>query len=125
MTALAGSCNKGSNDFEVTGTITYGDSIYDLIVSFGSNAPTPGTYKTVYTGSSTIGLTGMECRLEMTLTRPSDNFTQLLKASMNQNITVTSSGADKYKVSFGNTNFAILPGGTALRVVSATDFGCE
>lgn len=125
MPALMGSCNKGAGDFEVQGTITQGDSIYDLIVSFGSDILTPGTYTTVYTGSSTAGLTGTQCRMEITLMRPSDNFTQQLKAAMNQSITVTTSGTDKYKVSFSNINFSIMPGGTATRVVSATSFGCE
>lgn len=125
MAALTGACNKGATDFEVTGTVTSGDSVYNLIVSFGTNQPTPGTFKTVYTGSSTVGLTATQCRMEMELIRTSDGFTQSLKASMNQDVVVSSTGTDKFKVSFGNINFAILPSGTATRVVSATAFGCE
>jgi hypothetical protein len=120
-----GSCNKGMSDFEVQGTITQGDSIYDLIVSFGTNQPVAGTYKTVYNGSSSAGLTGMQCRMEMTLTRISDGFIQPLKATVNQDVIVTTTGTDKYKVSFSNVTFGIQPGGTATRVVSATSFGCE
>jgi hypothetical protein len=113
------------DDYEVTGTVTSGDSIYNLIVSFGSNQPAAGTYKTVYSGSSTVGLNSGECRMELEIIITSSSTIQNLKASMNQNIVLTSAGVDKFKVSFGNTNFAILPSGTSIRVVSSTAFGCE
>jgi hypothetical protein len=125
LPALTGSCNVGVDDYEVTGSVMNGDTIINLIVSFGNNQPLGGTYKTVYNGSSTIGLDSTHCRMEIELLIISTSTTQNLKAAINQDITLTRSGTDKYKVSFDNINFAILPSGTSIRVASATAFGCE
>jgi hypothetical protein len=128
MNALMGSCNEGAADYEVTGTVTSGDTIYTVIISFGSNAPAAGNYTTVYTGSGSAGLTAGQCRIELDLMRISDNWTQLLRAKANASVTLTTAGANKYKASFGTTDFVIQlsgGGGSAVRTASSTPFGCE
>jgi hypothetical protein len=125
MPALVGSCNKGATDYEVTGTVTHGDSIYNIIISFGGDQPVAGTYKTLYQGIGSMGLTDFQCRIEMEITTISTQNVQTLKAKINHDVVLVKAGDDKYKASFGAIDFAILPGGSAVRVASASAFGCE
>ena len=81
-----------------------------------------GIFKTVYTAGA---LNATQCRINIEIfSVASQQVVQELTAKVNYDVTVVKNGTDKYEISFSNTQFGILPGGTATRVVSATAFGC-
>lgn len=123
--ALTGSCSfsSGLNELTVTGTVISGNLTFTVNAEFGDTNAAAGTYQAVYSTSS--ALTAGKCRVYLDKVDAQSGLTQELRASQGQSIILTRSGTQGFKITLNNTQFTIVSGGTATRVVSATAFGCE
>jgi hypothetical protein len=123
--ALTGSCSfsSGLNELTVTGTLTSGNLTFTINVEFPDTNPAAATYQAVYSASTV--LTAGKCRVYLDRIDSQSGLLQELRASQGQNIILTRSGTEGFKITLTSTQFTIVSGGSAIRVVSATPFGCE
>lgn len=123
--ALDGSCNFGQMELTITGFLVTPTYQYTLTMLFPDSAPAPGTYTAVFAGVGTDALNHNNCRANLEVLNLTNNVPQLLKAADGEQFTLTSTGPNKYAVSFGSNKFTIVSGSTATRYCSATSFGCK
>jgi len=100
-----------------------GNLTFTVNAEFGDTNAAAGTYQAVYSTSG--ALTTGKCRVYLDKIDSQSGLTQEMRASQGQSITLTRSGTQGFKVTLNNTQFTIVSGGTATRMVSATPFGCE